>query len=275
MRARSDGLWRNPIAVLAAQRWERSRGFVGWVLVPALLVVPAAIIFAQRPPWLTPVLKALLMGRLESPGAGESFALPILLIAFPILTVIGTVPRATLGIAREREQRTLEPLLLTMLSPADILWGELAQVLMMPVLATLALLPLLCFSFWMGSIGIGEIVAGEVALLICHLLFASASLCASCWCRRSGVAMVLGYGWILLLCGATLALWRLTATLVSGWAEAVLTLNPIALLVNAVMPDRGIIAGDFTLPFALVGGAAYAAMSLLFFHLGVLGLKRR
>jgi hypothetical protein len=38
-----------------------------------------------------------------------------------------TIPQATLAIAREREQRTLEPLLLTRLTPTAILCGWLAS----------------------------------------------------------------------------------------------------------------------------------------------------
>src|SRR5688500_16285899 len=106
MRARVDGLWSNPIAVLAAQRWERSRGFIAWVAVPAALALPAGFLFAQRPPRTTPVLREMLMGRVSSPGPGETFALKVLLTAFVVLTVLGPIPRATLGIAREREQLT-------------------------------------------------------------------------------------------------------------------------------------------------------------------------
>jgi hypothetical protein len=273
-----SGLWSNPIAGLAARRWERSRGFIAWVMVPALLAGPLALLFSQRAPYATPILKALLMGRVSSPGPGETFALPILLVAFLALTVMATVPQATLGIARERERRTLEPLLLTRMSPAAILWGELVQVLLTPVLASLALLPLLCLSFWLGSIGIGSLLMSLFALLLCHLLFAAAALCASCWCRRSGVAMVLGYGWVLLLCSAPLLLWQWRnppGEPVSWWRDAALALHPIALLVNAVLPLKGIFLGGWEAPFALLGCGMYALLSLQFFRWGVAGIARR
>jgi ABC-type Na+ efflux pump permease subunit len=278
MGVRLRELWSNPIAGLAARRWERSRGFIGWVVVPALLAGPLALLCAQRPPFVTPVLKALLMGRLSSPGPGETFALPILVVAFLALTVMATVPQATLGVARERERRTLEPLLLTRMRPAAILLGELVQVLLTPVLASLALLPLLCISFWLGSIGVGSLLMAFTALLMCHLLFASSALCASCWCRRTGVAMVLGYGWVLLLSAAPLLLWqwqRVPREPAPWWMDSILALHPIALLANAVLPQRGIFVGGFEMPFALVGGGAYALLSLLFFRLGVVGLERR
>src|SRR5438034_11669399 len=154
----------NPIATLAISRCRRSRGLAVWVQAPAFLAGPVALLFSQRPAFLTPVLQMLLLGR-TSPGPGETFVLPVALVALLLLTLVGTVPQATLGIARERERRTLEPLLLTRMSPAAILWGELVQVLLTPVLASLALLPLLCLSFSQGSISIARILAVEGALL--------------------------------------------------------------------------------------------------------------
>src|SRR5437899_6023281 len=236
----SSGRWANPIAALAVSRCQRSRWLAGWVLAPALLAGPVALLFSQRPAFLTPVLRMMLLGR-TSPGPGETFLLPIVLVAFLVLTIVGTVPQATLGIARERERRTLEPLLLTRLSPAAILWGELVQVLLAPVLSTLALLPLFCLSFCMGSIAVESIAAAAGVLLLCHLFFATASLCASCWCRRSGTALFLGYLGVLLTTVGTLALWELEsgATVPGpGWSEGVLVLHPVVIRLDAVIPQR-------------------------------------
>src|SRR5437899_8893678 len=236
----SSGRWANPIAALAVSRCQRSRWVAGWVLAPALLAGPVAWLFSQRPAFLTPVLHLMLLGR-SSPGPGETFLLPIVLVAFLVLTIVGTVPQATLGIARERERRTLEPLLLTRMSPAAILWGELVQVLLAPVLATLALLPLFCLSFCMGSIAVESIAAAVGVLLLCHLFFGTASLCASCWCRRSGTALFLGYLGVLLTTVGTLALWELESGATGpgpGWKEGVLVLNPVAMRLDAVIPQR-------------------------------------
>src|SRR5262249_14705286 len=228
------GGWHNPIAALAISRCRRSRWLAGWVLAPAFLAGPVALLFAQRPAFLTPVLQMLLLGR-ASPGPGETFVLPIALVALLLLTVVGTVPQATLGIARERERRTLEPLLLTRMSPAAILWGELVQVLLTPVLATLALMPLLCLSFSLGSISISRILAVGAALLLCHLFFGAVSLCAFCWCRRSGAALFLGYIVVLLTTVGTVLIWKLQPGATGpepGWKDGILALNPAALLLD-------------------------------------------
>lgn len=269
--------WSNPIAALAVSRCQRSRGLAGWVLAPALLAMPVALLFSQRPAFLTPLLHVLLLGR-TSPGPGEAFLLPIVLVAFIVLTVVGTVPQAVLGIARERERRTLEPLLLTRMSPAAILWGELVQVLLAPVLATLALLPLFCLSFCMGSISIESIAAAAGVLLLCHVLFATGSLCASCWCRRSGAALFLGYLGVLLATVGTLALWKLEGGAAGpgpGWEEGVLALNPAVILLDAVIPQGDVAVGGVVVPLVVAGSGAYALLSLLFFVLGAAGLRRR
>jgi hypothetical protein len=86
--------------MMSARQTAMSRARLGRVCIVLLLAAGCA-----------PVLHALLLGR-SAPGPGESFLLPILLVAFLALTVVGTIPQAMLGIARERERRTLEPLLL-------------------------------------------------------------------------------------------------------------------------------------------------------------------
>jgi ABC-type transport system involved in multi-copper enzyme maturation permease subunit len=219
----------------------------------------------------------LLLGR-TWPGPGETFVLPIALVALLLLTLVGTVPQATLGIARERERRTLEPLLLTRMSPAAILGGELVQVLLTPVLATLALMPLLCLSFWMGSISIARILAVGGVLLLCHLFFAVVSLCASCWCRRSGVALFLGYSAVLLATVGTVLARKLLPGASSpepGWSDGVLALNPAALLLDVVIPQGGMPVGSEVVPWYVVGAGTYALLSAGFFALGVVGLGRR
>jgi ABC-type Na+ efflux pump permease subunit len=270
--------WINPIAALAVSRCERSRGLLGWVQVPLLLAGPAGLLFWQRPPWLAPVLHALLMGRLSDPTPGEAFALPVLVLPFLLLTTVGTVPRATLGVARERERRTLEPLLLTRLSPAAILWGELVQVLLPAALAGLALLPLLSLSYLLGGISVGNIVAAFGLLLLSQVGIGLGCLCLSCWCRRGVSALALGYLGLLLGVGGTMVTWAWARPGVGpapGWLEVVLALNPVAALVNAVMPHRGIDLGFGIAPFAAVAAGENVVLSGLFFVLGAVGLRRR
>jgi ABC-type transport system involved in multi-copper enzyme maturation permease subunit len=247
----------------------------------------AAGLAAYRwPDAVTPVLQRLLPGRLPPqtlPGRlpltpGELFLIAVGISAFLILTVAGTVPQAALAVASERERRTLEPLLLTEMSPAAILWGKLVEVLFTPALATLALLPVICLSFSLGGISISSLAAVPAFLLLCHLFFGTASLAISCWCRRGGLAVVLAYVNVLVVCGGTflvLSSLRRPAGPNPAWVDAVFALNPAAALLGCVSPEVGVPLGSLAIPSAVEASTLYALAPPLFFALGAAGLRRR
>jgi ABC-type Na+ efflux pump permease subunit len=277
--------WANPITALAVSRRLRARAFIAWVLAAAFLAGGAGLAAYQWPEVVTPVLQRMLPGRLPSqmlPGRlplmpGEIFLLGLGLGAFLVLTVTGTVPQAALAVARERERQTLESLLLTEMSPAAILWGKLVEVLLTPVLATVALLPLICLGFSLGGVSAGSLAATSAFLLVCHLLFGTASLAISSWCRRGGVAVVLAYLVVLWFCGGTL--WTVFSWQRAGrpdpwWVDGIYALNPAAGLLDCVVPRPGVLVGSIEVPFAVVGSAVYALLSALCFALGIAGLRR-
>lgn len=276
----------NPIAALAARHRVRSRGFVAWVMAGPFVAGAAGLAAYQWPDVVTSVLQRMLPGRLPPqtlPGRlpltpGELFLLAVGLSAFLVLTVAGTVPQAALAVARERERRTLEPLLLTGMSPAAILWGKLVEVLLTPALATLALLPLICLSFSLGGVSAGSLAGTAGFLLVCHLLFGTASLTISCWCRRGGLAVVLAYLKLLIVCGGTfliLSTHHRPGSPDRWWVDALLALNPAAALLGCVSPHTGVLVDSVELPFAVEASAVYALATPLLFSLGVAGLRHR
>jgi ABC-type Na+ efflux pump permease subunit len=281
---RANERWTNPITSLAVGRRLRARGFTAWVLVGVCLAGGAAMAAYQWPEGGMALLQRALPGRLPStprwrpsPLQGsEIYLLFLALAAFVVLTVGGTVPQAALAISREREKRTLEPLVLTPMSPAAILWGKLVEVLLTPALATLALLPLFCLSFSLGSVSLGSIAAAAGVLLLCHLFFGTASLAISCWRRRGGLAVVLAYGWVLLVCAgpSLIASWHGSGAPGPWWVDALFTLSPAAALLDCVVPGNGVLVGSIDVPSAVVGSALYALLIPLLFALGVAGLRR-
>jgi ABC-type Na+ efflux pump permease subunit len=284
--SRAEDARGNPITALAAGRRLRSRGFVAWVIGGTFAAGAAGVAAYQWPEAATRVLERVLSGRLPPhtlPGRlpltlGELFLLGVGLTAFLVLTVAGTVPQAALAVARERERRTLEPLLLTAMSPAAILWGKLAEVLLTPVLSTLALLPVICLSFSLGGVSIGSLAAVPAFLLLCHLFFGTASLAISCRCRRGGTAVVLAYGAVLVICGGTYliaATQRRPGIPAPWWVDALFALNPAAALLDCVTAQTGLRAGSTEIPFAVAAGTVYALLCPLLFALGVAGLRRR
>lgn len=278
--------WSNPIAALAVRHRLRARGFVVWVLASVLAAGAAALAAYQWPEGATLVLQVALPGCLprvphwELPHVtpGELVLIAVALAAFLVLTVAGIVPQAALAVTREREQRTLGPLLLTGMSPAAIVWGRLVEVLLTPLLATVSMLPLFCLSFSLGGVSADRIAATIGFLLLCHLFFGLAALAISSWCRRGGAAVVLAYLVVLWFCGGTLWTvfsWQRPGRPDPWWVDGIYALNPAAGLVDCVVPRPGVLVGSFEVPFAVVGCAVYALLNPLCFALGIAGLRRQ
>lgn len=112
----------------------------------------------------------------------------LVLILFPAL--------ATGMIGQERERRTLEPLLLTPLTPLQIIWGKAGGVLCLAVLLLLSTLPLTSLCFLLGGVSPQELVAAYTALLGLALLTISLGLyCAAKW-TNSTRATLYCYLWL-------------------------------------------------------------------------------
>ena len=100
-----------------------------------------------------------------------------------LVLVLVLVPGlATGALAQERERRTLEPLLLTPMTPLGIVWGKAAGVLALTGLLLLSTLPLSSLCFLLGGVGPGELISAYAVLLGLALFTTSLGLyCASKW----------------------------------------------------------------------------------------------
>ncbi|MBV9468197.1 MAG: ABC transporter permease subunit [Abitibacteriaceae bacterium] len=98
----------------------------------------------------------------------------LVLVLFPAL--------ATGMLAQERERRTLEPLLLTPLTPLQIVWGKAGGVLSLAVLLLLSTLPLTSLCFLLGGVSPQELISAYAALSGLALLTISLGLyCSAKW----------------------------------------------------------------------------------------------
>ncbi|MDF2440458.1 MAG: hypothetical protein JWN98_1442 [Abditibacteriota bacterium] len=89
---------------------------------------------------------------------------------------------ATGALSQERERHTLEPLLLSPLTPMQIVWGKAAGVLSLIFLLLLSTLPLTSLCFLLGGVAPGEVLAAYGILLGLSLFFTSIGLyCAAKW----------------------------------------------------------------------------------------------
>ena len=83
-----------------------------------------------------------------------TFVLAQAVLIFLILPAI-----AAGALSQEREQRTLEPLLLTPLTPLQIVWGKAVGVLSLAGLLLVSTLPLTSLCFLLGGVSPGELAA--------------------------------------------------------------------------------------------------------------------
>ena len=93
------------------------------------------------------------------------------------------VPALACGaLAQERERQTLQTLLLTPLSPLQVVWGKAAGVLAIATVLLLGTLPLTSLCFLLGGVSPGEI-AGYYAILLTQCLFFTGIglYCAARW----------------------------------------------------------------------------------------------
>ena len=100
--------------------------------------------------------------------------------AFLVLLILPAI--AAGAISQEREQRTLEPLILTPLTPLQIVWGKAVGVLSLAGLLLLSTLPLTSLCFLLGGVSPGELVAAYSILMGLAIFTTSIGLyCSAKW----------------------------------------------------------------------------------------------
>ena len=103
---------------------------------------------------------------LQSDGGARGQALFYWLFGSQIALVLAILPAlATGALAQERERQTLQPLVLTPLSPLQIVWGKAGGVLSLVGLMLLATLPLTSLCFLLGGVDTGMLVAAYATIL--------------------------------------------------------------------------------------------------------------
>ena len=133
-----------------------------------------------------------------------------------LVLVLVLVPGLATGtLAQERERRTLEPLLLTPMTPLGIVWGKASGVLALTGLLLLATLPLTSLCFLLGGVSPGELVSAYAVLLGLALFTTALGLyCSSKWSSTTQ-ATVLCYAYLPVLL-ALITIFVAPGMLVSG-----------------------------------------------------------
>lgn len=120
------------------------------------------------------------------------------LVVFQMIMVSLLTPAFTAGsITSEREQRTFDLLMTTLLPARSIIFGKLGSALSYVVLLIIAIAPLESLAFMFGGVSPEEIVLSQVVMLMSALLFASVGIFWSSVLKSSVGSNVLTYGTIL------------------------------------------------------------------------------
>ncbi len=145
-----------------------------------------------------------------------------------LVLVLVLVPGlATGSLAQERERRTLEPLLLTPMTPLGIVWGKASGVLALTGLLLLATLPLTSLCFLLGGVSPGELVSAYTVLLGLALFTTGLGLYCSAKWPSTTQATVLCYSYLPVLL-ALILIFSFPGVIISGCLLLLLGFQRIA-----------------------------------------------
>lgn len=179
----------------------------------------------------------------------------LILACLETLAVLGMVPAfAAKGVVREREKKTLEVLLTTVMKPEHIIVGKLLSAVSIPVLLVVASTPVLSLVFTVGGVDKGQ-VAVLVAVIAWEAVFVgSIGVFLSAASRSAEYAVMMSYAASLGLCVGSAALvaavcfvrqlyaWNIlpgNGNPDVGWSLLLLLVNPIATVAGVLGGQLG------------------------------------
>lgn len=104
-----------------------------------------------------------------------------------------TPPLVATALCQEREQRTLEFLLLTRLSASEVCWGKMAGRVLPVAFLLLAFVPGTLVALLIGGIGLARLLVAHGILLSTVFTVSALSLVFSAYSRRAWMAIPLAY----------------------------------------------------------------------------------
>jgi ABC-2 type transport system permease protein len=120
----------------------------------------------------------------------------VVLLELLMLAFIG--PALTSGsIASERERRTIDLLKTSLLSATSIVLGKLGSAVAFLLLLIFTAIPLQSLAFFLGGVGMAEIVVSTLMLVVTAVFFCALGIFFSSFSKRTLVSTVFSYGAIL------------------------------------------------------------------------------
>jgi len=131
----------------------------------------------------------------QSGTSGRILYYVIMGVQLLTLTVI-SVTSTTSSISSEREKQTYDVLLVTLLSPRQIILGKLTAALAYCFLLILVAVPLEVVAVMIGGVGLDEVLVGNVALAVMSIFYGVIGLYCSAVFRTSGGANGAAIGFV-------------------------------------------------------------------------------
>ncbi|MHB9133633.1 MAG: hypothetical protein ACYDBB_21425 [Armatimonadota bacterium] len=183
------------LPVLMKESRSRMRGVRGQVLLfltTALAIVVGLIIIVPEWDNFGDGLD-MSSGGNQMAAAGKALFIGLIILQGIICTLV--TPALTAGaISIEREQQTLDLLLLTRLSSTNIVLGKLLSSVSFVMMILFSALPVAAISFILGGVDPGQLFWSLAVILASVLLFGAIALHCSTRYPRTSTAVVVGYG---------------------------------------------------------------------------------
>jgi ABC-type transport system involved in multi-copper enzyme maturation permease subunit len=150
-------------------------------------------------------------------GIGKGIFLTVMVATLVQVCVIS--PALTAGaISGEKERQTYDLLLISLLSPWQIVVGKLVAALAFALLLITAALPLAGLSFLFGGVSSAELIIGVIGILITAVCYATIGLLASALMRSTLSATVLAQGIVIALLLGVPFLYVIISTLTDAFS---------------------------------------------------------
>lgn len=138
----------------------------------------------------------------------------MILVTVECSMILLVLPGLTAGsISGERERRTFDSMVGSMLSPLSIIWGKLMSVMATVFILLISSLPVLSLVFVFGGIRYMDILISLGSMFVLAFYVASAGICFSSWGSRSLVSAIISYSFLFFVTGGTVLISRMTQVL--------------------------------------------------------------
>jgi ABC-2 type transport system permease protein len=240
----------NPVIVKELRGRMRGWGAVVVLTIYLLVVSGVALLFYS-------MFRATSgLGSSESSQVGK-FLFGVIVI-FQLLMVFLLTPAFTAGaITSEKERKTYDVLMTTLLLPRSIIFGKLGAAVAYVALLILALAPLESLSFMFGGVSPEEIILSQVVMLAAALLFASIGIFWSTVVRSSVGSNVLTYGTIMVQLVLIPVLYWLLTSIIGAYynpnGPPLATTEPFIYASGIILSSQPLIAMIFSETFLLNG----------------------